>query len=205
MNTLILLNIFNYNIYYLGSTYLGSTITSNILNVEINKRIAMSSHVKTIQEGEQLTQNTMVRVYQAFALSTRLSTPPHTLALRLPKDNLYGEQASCEDVSAVPLCGSRMLAIEILNLLRSALSSGNLLQQNATTADRLCRVVSGRQKKSETNCGREKREKSHRLPRLYIKVSAPVPSVIENQKPDFLVTADAVRNTDITCGTAPLS
>ena len=38
-------------------------------------------------------------------------------------------------------------------MFRSALSPGNLLQQTATTGDRLCGVVSGREKKGEMNCG----------------------------------------------------
>ena len=52
-------------------------------------------------------------------------------------------------VSAVQFCGSGMLASDTQNLLRSAYSPGNLLQQTATTGQRLCRMVSGRQ----MNCG----------------------------------------------------
>ena len=83
--------------------------------------------------------------------------------------------------STVQLRGSGMLANEISDLLRSPSSSGNLLQQNATIGDRLCRVVQRRQKKEETNRGRR-----------------------ETAIQKLLVTANAVQNTYFTCGTAPL-
>ena len=87
-----------------------------------------------------------------------------------------------QGVPAVQLCGSGMFANKISNLLRSASSAGNLLQQTATTGDRLSEVVRGRQKKKDTNSGRRREsvgERGYRLPRLYIKLSTPVPSVTE--------------------------
>ena len=105
-----------------------------------------------------------------------------------------------QGMSAVQLCGSGLLADEISNLLRSPPSLGNLRPQTTVTGDRLCRVVSERQRREKTN-GRRRREsveeKGHRLLRLYfIKLSTPVPR---------LVTVDVVQNIDVTYGAAPLS
>ena len=65
-------------------------------------------------------------------------------------------------------------------------------------------------KAEETNCGRSREsvgEKGHRLPRLYIKLFTPVPSVADTatKKSDFWVTADAVQSTDVIYDGTPLS
>ena len=86
-----------------------------------------------------------------------------------------------QGVSAIMLCSSGMLANEISN---------------------------GRRKKKQTVNGEEgESEAIDYHARLYIKLSTPVPSVAETdtQKSDFLVTTDAVQNTDATYGAAPLS
>ena len=106
-----------------------------------------------------------------------------------------------QGVSAIQLCGSMMLANEISNLFRSASSPGNLLQEITITSDRLCRKY---EEGEETNCGRRREsvgEKGRPLPRLYIKLSTPVPFVAETvtQKSDFLVTADAALILNDTC------
>ena len=64
-----------------------------------------------------------------------------------------------QGLSAVQLCGSGMLASDILNLFRSASSPGNLLQQTATNGDRLCRVPTcqeGSRTKKRTVDGEER-------------------------------------------------
>ena len=58
----------------------------------------------------------------------------------IPKASFMVNLPLVQGVSAIQFCGSGMLANEIPNLLRSASSPGNLLQQTATTGDRLCRV-----------------------------------------------------------------
>ena len=55
---------------------------------------------------------------------------------------------------AIRFSVSGMLANDITNLLISASSPGNLLQQTAT-GGRLCGMVAGKQKKEETN-GKER-------------------------------------------------
>ena len=54
---------------------------------------------------------------------------------------------------------------------------------------------------------RERQRKGHGLPRIYIKLSTRVPSVAETatKKSDFLVITEAVQNTDVIYGAAPLS
>ena len=75
---------------------------------------------------------------------------------------------------------------------------------------RLCGVLSGRQNREYTNCGRRCEsvgEKGHQLSRLCSKLSTSVSSVTKtaSKKADVLVTAVATQSTDATYGAALLS
>ena len=97
---------------------------------------------------------------------------------RIPKDVLYSELAS----------GARCLgrpALRFRDAYKRNIKSAQISIESCESAVADCKkwrqaVQRGMRKAEKTNCGRRRetvREKDHRLPHLYIKLSTPVPSV----------------------------
>ena len=140
--------------------YLESTITKNLpLNEDINMRIGkatsvMSRLAKRVWENSMLTENTKVRVCQACLISTllygsevwttyakqdRKTASPVSISdvSDASKDVIYSELASDARCVGHPPLWFMDACHDILNLLRSTSSPGNLLQQTAKNRRRL--------------------------------------------------------------------